>query len=508
MPKSSGTSSGAWKPSGWSWEREFCESVGLSWDQVCDNNNELEGFENILQWDDSAALEAFKMAKQRYWEKVNGLSCDIPLPSPDLYIDEIDWNSHQQEDCDLPDRNDSSSSEEHKRSYYKRGARGGYRGRRRNISRVTTREHRKPPDRSAPYTENIAVPTGWPDSGQNTSTDAAGWKNQSSTEMIRPMEWNGNRQNVTVTSKDCTQNEANATIVQTGWDDQFGSGCGVKPTGGSGWAIHEKNDANSTGWEQQKDSGWNANPTRGVNCFANENAMETSAGWGNQTEPTKDSTMTTKTGWTDSGNVAGAPIFCGDHVDSGFNTAAGSSGWTSYEEDKYAPVGWGNEKKSGWGSKPIDRTGWTTPDKGTCWESGAGWRSPYIPQEHLVATEWGGQFPEAAQPHYNNHVFMPAQWNSAPQAAQQWQNQHITWNTGAPDAQYQFNSNWRGPPIHSFHQGGVPGWFQPSTYSQGIWHPLNSNQGYWHPQPQYKQAGYPMPNCQYAHRVNNRRNQR
>ena len=35
----------------------------------CDNNNELERFDNILQWDDSAALEAFQMAKQRYWKK-------------------------------------------------------------------------------------------------------------------------------------------------------------------------------------------------------------------------------------------------------------------------------------------------------------------------------------------------------------------------------------------------------------------------------------------------------
>jgi hypothetical protein len=329
------------------------------------------------------------------------------------------------------------------------------------------------------------------------------------------MDWNENRQNVTVMSKNCAQNEANATMVHTGWDDQFGSGWGAKPTGGSGLGIHENNDANSAGWEQQKDSGWNTHLTRGANCFVNENAMETSTGWGNQTEPTKDSTMTT--GWTDSGKVAEASIFCGDQVDNGFNTAAGSSGWTSYGEDKYAPVGWGNEEKSGWGSKPIDRTGWMSPDKGSYWESGAGWGSPFIPQEHLVATEWGGQFPEAAHPHYSNHAYMPAQWNSTPQAAQQWKNQPISWDTGAPYAQYQFNSiwrgpqfnsNWRGPPIHLFPQGAVQGWFQPSTYSQGDWHPINPNQGYWHPQSQYKQGGYPIPNRQYAHRVNNRRNQR
>lgn len=68
------------------------------------------------------------MDKHRYWEKVNALPCDISLPSIELYINEIDWNSHQQEDCDLPDRNDSYLEEEHTILNYKDGAKGGYQG--------------------------------------------------------------------------------------------------------------------------------------------------------------------------------------------------------------------------------------------------------------------------------------------------------------------------------------------------------------------------------------------
>lgn len=43
--------------------------------------------------DDCAAKEAFHSAKQRYWEKINRLPSETPLPDPNQYIDEIDWNS-------------------------------------------------------------------------------------------------------------------------------------------------------------------------------------------------------------------------------------------------------------------------------------------------------------------------------------------------------------------------------------------------------------------------------
>ncbi|KAF8395768.1 hypothetical protein HHK36_019719 [Tetracentron sinense] len=49
--------------------------------------------ENVVQWNDSASEEAFHNAKKRFWAEINGLPHDVPLPDPDMYIDEVDWNS-------------------------------------------------------------------------------------------------------------------------------------------------------------------------------------------------------------------------------------------------------------------------------------------------------------------------------------------------------------------------------------------------------------------------------
>jgi len=50
----------------------------------------MSGHQNIVDWDDSGAREAFENAKVRYWAEINGLPCDITLPDPDIYIDEVD----------------------------------------------------------------------------------------------------------------------------------------------------------------------------------------------------------------------------------------------------------------------------------------------------------------------------------------------------------------------------------------------------------------------------------
>ncbi|GLJ40066.1 hypothetical protein SUGI_0820380 [Cryptomeria japonica] len=474
MSKSSGASSGAWKPAVPFWEREFCESVGLSWSQVCDNNNELEGFDNVLRWDDSAALEAFQIAKQRYWAKRNGRSYDIPLPSSDLYIDEIDWNSHIQEDCEIPERNNSSSEEDYRRPYFKQGARGRQ-GRRRNISRPETQDHRKPSEGNAHFSVNMLDPTAWTDNATNAPKDG---------QKTGPIEWSENRQNATEMSKDFAQNPL--YIQPTGWEDQHDAGWDVKQTDHSAWEAHENNNV-LTGWEQKMDSGW-----------------------GNQTEPTRNSTITSKTAWTDTGNVMGDSVGWGDQTQNGLNAPAVGSGWTPHKEENYTSgQGCGNEN-SGWGSKHVSRTGWNNVKDVSEWESGIGSTSPFIPQEQVIATGWGDQFPEQVHSYYQNHACMPAQWNTMPQAAQ-WQNQSATWNPGPVEMQYQFNGNWGGPPCNSFHQGGSHGWYQAPAYPQSAW---RSNQGNWHQQPQHKQGGYPAQNHHYAlkkdrdYRVINRRNQR
>lgn len=48
--------------------------------------------EKVVDWDDSAGKEAFDNAKTRFWEEMNGIPCNLSLPDPDIYIDNVDWD--------------------------------------------------------------------------------------------------------------------------------------------------------------------------------------------------------------------------------------------------------------------------------------------------------------------------------------------------------------------------------------------------------------------------------
>ncbi|KAL0012120.1 hypothetical protein SO802_007228 [Lithocarpus litseifolius] len=77
------------------WEKNFCTSVGrIPWGKIVDNKKYIHFQDNVLSWDDSAGKVAFQNAKKRFWAEINGLLCDISLPDPDMYIDEIDWNTN------------------------------------------------------------------------------------------------------------------------------------------------------------------------------------------------------------------------------------------------------------------------------------------------------------------------------------------------------------------------------------------------------------------------------
>ncbi|KAL5827319.1 hypothetical protein ACOSQ3_019154 [Xanthoceras sorbifolium] len=74
------------------WEKKFCTLIGrVPWQKIVDTKKFMYGC-NVLDWDDSAGNEAFQNAKKRFWAEINGLPCDISLPDPDIYIDEINWN--------------------------------------------------------------------------------------------------------------------------------------------------------------------------------------------------------------------------------------------------------------------------------------------------------------------------------------------------------------------------------------------------------------------------------
>lgn len=50
-------------------------------------------YDNVVKWDDFAVKETFDNAKMRYWARINGIPCNLVLPDPDIYIDNVDWNA-------------------------------------------------------------------------------------------------------------------------------------------------------------------------------------------------------------------------------------------------------------------------------------------------------------------------------------------------------------------------------------------------------------------------------
>ncbi|CAJ2671553.1 unnamed protein product [Trifolium pratense] len=76
------------------WEKEFCKSVGsVPWRKVIDVKKSMYLHPNVVSWDDTAVKEAFDNAKNRFYAENEGLPCDIPLPDPNIYIDDVDWNA-------------------------------------------------------------------------------------------------------------------------------------------------------------------------------------------------------------------------------------------------------------------------------------------------------------------------------------------------------------------------------------------------------------------------------
>ncbi|GKV27684.1 hypothetical protein SLEP1_g36822 [Rubroshorea leprosula] len=84
----------SWQPTVPVWERNFCTLIGcVPWEKLLELHRSMHLYNNVLKWNDSAGEEAFNNAKTRFWAETNNLPCNITLPDPDMYIDEIDWNS-------------------------------------------------------------------------------------------------------------------------------------------------------------------------------------------------------------------------------------------------------------------------------------------------------------------------------------------------------------------------------------------------------------------------------
>ncbi|KAL1813523.1 hypothetical protein ACET3Z_023588 [Daucus carota] len=93
------SSGGDWQQTVPSWEKKFCTSIcKVPWNRIVDAKKYMHCHDNVVNWDDTAAKEAFDNAKMRYYAETHGLPCEIEMPDPDEYIDEIDWDCRVDQD--------------------------------------------------------------------------------------------------------------------------------------------------------------------------------------------------------------------------------------------------------------------------------------------------------------------------------------------------------------------------------------------------------------------------
>ncbi|KAL1315030.1 hypothetical protein HN51_041822 [Arachis hypogaea] len=77
------------------WEKKYCTLIGsVPWQKIVDSKYSINCHGNVLNWNDSAAEEAFHNAKNLYQARMNNLPSDISLPDPNMYVDQIDWNPY------------------------------------------------------------------------------------------------------------------------------------------------------------------------------------------------------------------------------------------------------------------------------------------------------------------------------------------------------------------------------------------------------------------------------
>ncbi|PWA93330.1 hypothetical protein CTI12_AA072120 [Artemisia annua] len=94
-PASGGNSNGQHNVS--SWEERFVTS-SIPWKQFLEAKKYAYLYNNVLNWEDSAAEEAFKTAKDAFYANLQGIPYDVKSHDPDCYNNKIDWNSQENND--------------------------------------------------------------------------------------------------------------------------------------------------------------------------------------------------------------------------------------------------------------------------------------------------------------------------------------------------------------------------------------------------------------------------
>lgn len=87
-----------WRPVVPSWEKKIHSKVDLfAWIKFLKAEECTESSQSIhvktFDWDDSGGKEAFHNTENRFYAQKNGLSFPNPVPNPNMYIDEIDWDA-------------------------------------------------------------------------------------------------------------------------------------------------------------------------------------------------------------------------------------------------------------------------------------------------------------------------------------------------------------------------------------------------------------------------------
>lgn len=81
-----------------SWEKKIRSKVDLfTWIKFLKAEECTESSQSIhvktFDWDNSGGKEAFHNTENRFYAQKNGLSFPNPVPNPNMYIDEIDWDA-------------------------------------------------------------------------------------------------------------------------------------------------------------------------------------------------------------------------------------------------------------------------------------------------------------------------------------------------------------------------------------------------------------------------------
>jgi len=94
------------------WEKKFCAKVGLvPWQRLIEGKRFMFLHQKVINWDDSAVKEAFDNAKNRFWAEINSFPCDIPLPDPNIHIDDVDSTASVDPELYLDVENEAVASD-------------------------------------------------------------------------------------------------------------------------------------------------------------------------------------------------------------------------------------------------------------------------------------------------------------------------------------------------------------------------------------------------------------